>query len=722
MSEAFFDTLASTYNINLSEAQRQAVVHVDGPCLLLAVPGGGKTTTLLSRVAYLVSHEGIPPERLLSITFSRASANDMKERFRDIFGDSIQEKIIFSTIHSFAYRVVMSYMKSSDSMLTLIEGNNDPRHSKGRILRQIYTQINHDYISEGDYELLTGDLSYVKNVMMDTQDIRRFSSEIRQFYEIYQAYEAYKQKHHYMDFDDMLTKCHGILSKEPKVLQHYQRRYDYIQVDEAQDTSRLQHAIIELIAKSHQNIFYVADDDQSIYGFRGATPAYLLNIQAIYKGAVIIRMEQNYRSTKAIVEGVNRFIKKNKKRYDKNIQTNNPQGLPILIHQVERRQDQYPEIVTRLEEMDDYSDVAILYRNNHSAVSMIHSLGKTSVPFKLKGLKRRFFDHWVVTDIMNMLGFVDDTSDLHTFKTFYYKLRGYYISKQMVESIDGHYKQMSVFQQILRSSHLAGYQGEKIQMLEEDFRHLTTLKIYDAIEYLMTQMGYLEFLLDRTGDSSATFDSYNMMIEILKDLAKSSNTFSDLQDAVVALERQVQEAAENTSQNAITLSTVHSAKGLEWSRVFMIDLISGIFPNKDIIDSNDQDAMEEERRLFYVGMTRAKQDLVLFEVNKGMTSPFVEEMSVILQPGKSKKKTKQSDPSKGKERRTPLLFSGFKKTGNINFDPMEPGTAVSHKVYGKGIVKACDHKRITLVFDEGEKKLNYNFCMNQGLIQKLVDG
>lgn len=712
MSITFFSELSTTFNINLSDQQKAAVTHGEGPCLLLAVPGGGKTTTLLSRTAYLIQDKGVPANRLLSITFSRASAKDMKARFEEIFRGMVPGKVSFSTIHSFAYGVVMNYMKSIGRHLTLIEGNKNPQFSKGRILRQIYKQVNNDFISEGDYELLTGDLSYVKNIMMAEGDLSHYKSEVSGFHKIYSFYEQYKHDHQLIDFDDMLTLCHRTLSREEKVLAYYQSRYDYIQVDEGQDTSRLQHEIIALLAKGHRNIFYVADDDQSIYGFRGASPGYLLNLKSLYHDATIIRMEQNYRSTGSIVATANLFIKANKKRYDKEIYTDNENGLPILIHDVTARQDQYSAVVTAVSSLKDYGQAAVLYRNNHSAVSMVHVLSKTDIPLKLKGLKRKFFDHWVVRDILTILAFAEDMDDLHSFKSFYYKLRGYYISKNMIEQIKGHYKGKSVFYQIISSCSLAPYQQTNIRQMEEDFRLLATRPMKEAIELLLTEMGYLEFLMDRTGGPTATFESYNMMIEVLKDLADSVEDLGGLRAAIGQLEARIKEASESTDPEALTLSTVHSAKGLEWTYVYMIDLINGIFPGKDVIDSGDQEGMEEERRLFYVGMTRAKRDLVLYKVSNNMVSGFVEEVEGILNPKRKKQiKAKESQQSDHK-----VNYS--QTTVTEQFQPMAPGTEIVHKVYGEGIVKACTSDKVVLNFHDGEKVLNYGFCMARGLLMR----
>lgn len=369
-----------TYGITLSEQQKMAVKQTYGPCLLLAVPGGGKTTTLLCRLAYLVKVAAIEPSKILSITFSRASAKDMKERFDSLFKGTIKGDIRFSTIHSFAYSVVMSYNKKFSDRWRLIEGGvEDSQWQKGRMLSKIHYQVNREHLSDGDYEQLSNDLSYVKNTMKSREALEAYTSSIDNFMEIYETYERTKRQNKLMDFDDMLIHCYKILINQPTILLSYQERYSHIQLDEAQDTSKLQHEIVALLASKHKNLFFVADDDQSIYGFRGgAKPSYLFNIADVYEDVNVIKMEMNYRSTKAIVALCNIFIKNNKMRYDKQIVTDNERGISVAIEEVSRRKDQYKVLVDKIRNLtleedkeDPNPSIGIIYRNNFSAVRLV---------------------------------------------------------------------------------------------------------------------------------------------------------------------------------------------------------------------------------------------------------------------------------------------------------------------------------------------------------------
>lgn len=719
MSQQFFDELVMTYKINLSEQQRIAVTCIKGPCLLLAVPGGGKTTTLLSRIAFLIMVEEVAPEKILSITFSRASANDMKARYEALFSHMIKGRIHFSTIHSFAYGVVMSYVKSKNLNWVLIEGKYDSKWSKGKLLRQIYYTLNHDYISEGEYDILTNNISYVKNIMLSKEGIHSYKSEIKGFYEIYSQYEKIKHEEGLIDFDDMLSRCYLILMENNTILTYYQNRYDYIQVDEAQDTSKLQHEIIALVAQRHKNVFYVADDDQSIYGFRGASPQYLLNIRAVYNEATVIKMEQNFRSSNQIVEATNQFIKMNQHRYNKNIYTENETGLPVTICEANDREDQYKSVVKAISNESEHGDIAVLYRNNHSAIGMALKLSEQQIPFYLRDFKKKFFSHWVIVDILNILNFAQDVCNIHQFTSFYYKLRGYYISKQMLESMVNAGEEISVFRQIIENNNLAAYQEKNVEQLGEAFEILATLPPKDGIEYILTVMGYLEFLTDRTGGLRNTLDGYNNMIQVLKDMAKEVLDVKELEMKIEELEYIVERASKNDGKDVMTLTTVHSSKGLEWKQVYMIDLLNGIFPNNEVLKSMNSREIEEERRLFYVGMTRAKSKLTLYNTKNGITSIFLDELKDILE-GKKEKKTLSNKGDKSTKRiysvTEPVYACSQLEGSDTLYEPLVKGTEVEHINFGLGTVKYCNQKHIVICFGKKEKRMSYQYCLEKGLL------
>lgn len=630
MSNPFFDELNVTYKINLNESQKQAVTKTEGPCLLLAVPGSGKTTTLLCRLVYMIKEKNIAPGEVLSITFSRASAKDMKKRYAALFKGAVAGEVKFSTIHSFAYGVVMNYNKRARDNWQLIEGKEEGGWQKGKMLSSIYYKVNHEYLSDADYEQLCNDLSYVKNTMKSREQLEVYHAGIDNFIQIYEHYEKLKKDNRLMDFDDMLIHCYKILYHQPQILNDYQAKYKYIQLDEAQDTSLLQHEIIALLAKEHQNVFYVADDDQSIYGFRGAKPAFLFTMNQVYKDLQIIRMEHNYRSTEAIVALSDVFIRTNKARYDKRIRTDNPRGLSVAMIPVSNRREQYTYLIKTLSEQKKDKTVGLIYRNNFSAVRMVSSLEKAGIAYNLQGHKKKYFEHFVIQDLLTMMDFAYYPMSVDRFRGFYYKLKGYYISKGMLDNSYMGYDTDTVFERIVDNNDLPVYQQNNVYRMRDDFTRLKLLKPLDAIEYILTEMGYLDFLLDRCGGMNQTFDNYARMMDALKDLAEEVNNVDGLRQAISDLELVMEQAARKKVDTGIVLTTAHSSKGLEWDLVYLFDLIDGIFPSKNTKENKKADVLEEERRLFYVAMTRAKESLTLFEHKNAVPSLFVEEVKALL--------------------------------------------------------------------------------------------
>jgi len=688
MNIDLFQELKDTYQIDLNTQQKEVVLHKNGPALILAVPGAGKTTTLLARTAWLIAVEQIHPSNILSLTFSRASANDMKDRFFRVFSNLVKAtslgKVSFSTIHSFSYRLVMAYHRSQGITLTLAEGSEAGKWSKFNLLKRLYFQVNKEYISDGDLEVLINDISYIKNSLMDQGQVRAFRSDISSFFKIYKEYEKIKKEHRLIDFDDMLVSCYHIFKHEPQVLLAYQNRFKYIQVDEAQDTSLLQHEIIRMLAGSHANVVYVADDDQSIYGFRAACPSYLLDIEQHYKKPRILRMEENYRSTGNIVNVSNAFIKENKKRYNKEMNTLKDVGQEVKIEEVKARFHQL-DFIRKHMKPNEYGAYAVIYRNNQTAISVAKALVDQNIPFYLREFKNRFFTHWVVKDMMNILAFAGERHKLSLFESFYYRLRGYYISKQMIENC--HPSQEDIFDSILHNNSLNAYQRDNVEKLGRAFKRLERMKPYDGMNYVLEDMGYREFLMDRAGASDTSYDTYVDMIYVLRNLSSDCQNLEDVYKKIEDLKHVMLEAAHNNGKNAVTLTTIHGAKGLEWDYVYMIDLLEGVLPARDAdkqARSGNEDALEEERRLFYVAMTRAKKSLKLISIKDANPSRFVHEVKDILDLA--------------------------------SLETYKVGSQVTHTRFGQGIILSRHRHMAVIDFHKGEKKIDIKYSLQKGLI------
>src|SRR5690606_23008217 len=331
----FFRRKEEELGVRLNDVQRQAVLQTEGPLLLLASPGSGKTTTIIMRIGFIIEEKGVDPSNIKAVTFSKASAKDMEERFARFFPQL--QPVDFSTIHSFAFQVVREYFYKTRTHFHIIEGTMDADNQhlhKNMILRNLFKSLTGENITEDQMDELTTFISYVKNKMLPPEKWNSVSCDVPKAVQIVTKYEAFKRNNPgklLIDYDDMLTIGNEVLEKDSHILRKYQQKFHYVLTDESQDTSLVQHAIMEKLVKTHGNLCVVADDDQSIYSWRGAEPSYLLDFKKVYPNAVTLFMEQNYRSSKEIVETANQFIKRNKHRYEKNMFTNKPTAEPIKI-------------------------------------------------------------------------------------------------------------------------------------------------------------------------------------------------------------------------------------------------------------------------------------------------------------------------------------------------------------------------------------------------------
>ena len=610
--------------------------HVNGPALVLAVPGAGKTTVLIHRTANLILNQNVPSERILSITFGRTSARDMKERFLNLYKNFNPNQVYFSTIHSFAYGLVREYSYRYNIKYGFIEGEKSPLN-KSRLLRKIYFDINNEYLTEERFESVANTIGYIKNMLLDIDEYLKLNNvEINNFREIFISYENFKRKNHLIDFDDMLTLSLQILKEDKYLLNKYRNKYDYVQVDEGQDTSKVQIEIIRTIAAPRNNVFVVADDDQSIYGFRGAFPRALLNFNKMYPNGKIFYMEENFRSSNNIVSVCNKFIKQNTLRYNKSLFTANKNIRPITIVKVENMLDQYDYLIQEIKKHGGYKNTAILYRNNISAIGLIEFFERNSIPFYIRDSKIHFFNHWIVDDILSFLRLAHDDKDMESLEKIYFKMKGY-IYKKYINHIKTMDCNMSVFDRLMEYPYLEDEYKGQIRELKYDFKKLSNLRPYEAISFIEKNLKYEKYLRENSLKFGYTFDSLKTILYFLKIISSRTNNVYEFVGRLKYLDYLTQQSKE--SSKGVTLSTVHSSKGLEYKNVYIVDLIDGEFPAANSVEAFEKgniEALEEERRLFYVGMTRAKEVLDLITIcNKNEkrveNSRFVKELEVISQ-------------------------------------------------------------------------------------------
>lgn len=717
-NQDFFTRKKEESGIVVNAVQQEAVKQTEGPLLLLASPGSGKTTTVIMRIGYLIEEKGVAPARIKAITFSRAAAADMKDRFQKLFPNL--PPVDFSTIHSLAFELVRVFFRRTNVPFLLIEGEAGPYHKK-KILRDVYKAINGERITEDQLEELQTYISYIKNKMIPPAKWGKIATGVPEAARILKEYEAFKKQgtgQLLLDFDDMLIYANEILRRDPDLLRMYQGRYDYVLTDESQDTSMVQHAIVEKLVRRHRNLCVVADDDQSIYSWRGAEPSYLLNFKKVYPDAKILFMEQNYRSSQEVVTAANQFIKRNKHRYDKNMFTENPPAGPIRFVRLPDYKYQAKYLAQNIVVSENFSEIAVLYRNNMSSIALINEFDREGIPFYLKDTDNRFFSHWVVQDILNVmrLTFTDKRADI--LAQVHSKLDGY-ITKQQMEAVKGIHNNQSVFDNLVRYANLKDYQVQKVRKVKETLREMRGMPPLDAIQVIRDRLGYEKALENMCKKFGFRKEYLIGVLNTLEDIADTLVTMEEFAARLKHLAHILKTAKGNKGRHAVTLSTFHSSKGLEFEKVYMIDLVDGIIPGND--EKEDDLLMEESVRLFYVAMTRAKKSLemVSYEKRNGsraMDSPFVAAVKGIVNNVEKAEKTKPD---------IEVVRIG-KKTVSIPQNPnaikdasaFVAGKKIQHRVFGHGEIVDIDGDTLAIRFEKRTIKLSALTCIEKGLLEE----
>ena len=603
------------YDICLNKQQERALLAVEGSNLLLAVPGSGKTTVLVERLGHMVINKNIPPQSILAITYNTAATEEMESRFSAQFGERYGKQIDFRTINSLALKVYSDYCRKTNRPQRKLIQNDERR----RLLGKVFKQHNDEYAAENDILELSSAITYIKNMILTDDQICEIESEYPHLNAMFESYQKSLKDNYQMDFDDQMVFALWILQKDDEIISALRARYKYICVDEAQDTSKIQHEIIKLLAQGN-NLFMVGDEDQSIYGFRAAYPKALLNFRYDYLNPYILRMERNYRSTTQIVEKAQSFISQNKGRYEKNMTAERGDGEAVSLEQVESREMQYMRLLDIAKTAD--RETAFLYRDNESSVVLIALFLRNGVPFRLRKPEMNFFGNRVVKDIVAYLSLALNENDTNSFSQICNKGIIYLKNQQKDYAIKNcKYKRISVYDAVEGQMQ---YLKERQRDRADDFRSVMSRvgksKASDAISILLNS-GYEDYLRKNHLDGGK--------IEILSILAKQEPDIQRFLDRLVELERLIQKGFYSKANNAVILSTIHSSKGLEYDSVYMVDVYDGRFPSSrpNIFSrsKDNADGEQEERRLFYVGITRAKNKLSLFAI-KGRESTFIDQL------------------------------------------------------------------------------------------------
>lgn len=595
--------LRDNFGITFNAQQKAALFAAEGKYLLIAVPGAGKTTVLVSRLAELILNHSANEKRILTVTFNRESARDMKRRFVKLFG-SICRAPDFSTIHSFCFNVLKRYSKVYNREMPKVLDDGQ----KSAVLRKICRNEGL-FLQEDELDEVNLGISFVKNKLYSEDEIKAYDISVNAFYDIYRSYEQFKRENKLMDFDDMLIFTLSILKKLPSMLDEVRQSYDYINVDEAQDTSLLQHEIIKLIVTDRHNLFMVGDEDQSIYSFRGAQPSELLNFTEIYPDAVILKMEENFRSTPQIVQYANEKISENKDRFKKNMYTHNPKGKKVKHTVLNDANEQYDYIISKIKKLPKNKTAAVIYRTNDCAVALIDALKRNGIGFYIRDHKNRFLSNAVVADILAFIRLAEKPDDIEAFKRVCFKTDAM-VSRDMLDYVCGAaVPGENLYDVLLSCDKLDGSSCDLIDGIREETKRFYTKKPLDVLKEIEYAFGYRNFLKWKYSDGYY-LEMMLQKLTVLKSLAYSCADMDEFIEKVHELSGDIQGFSD--SESNVTLTTVHSAKGLEFDYVFLIDLIEGFFPSAQSIEMHlkgDDSLLEEERRLFYVAVTRAKSEL-----------------------------------------------------------------------------------------------------------------
>ena len=600
----------------LNAQQSEAVKTVEGPVLLLAVPGSGKTTVLVLRLGYMILNCGIAPENILTVTYTVAATQDMAKRFAGYFGGELAARLEFRTINGICAKIIAYYSRMIGKKP--FELVTDEKSTAG-ILTQIYQQVEQTWPTEADLRNVRTLITYIKNQMLTEKEIKALSkqkgSPLRaadcdiNIAAIYERYNRWLREQHLMDYDDQMVYALTILRKVPQVLEHFQEQYRYICVDEAQDTSRIQHTIIALLASKYDNLFMVGDEDQSIYGFRAACPEALINFEKEHRGAKVLLMEQNYRSGSGIVRAADRFIQKNTLRHAKHMvcadgAADGPEVREVVLRS---RKFQYNYLLRVADGCEE--ETAVLYRNNESAIPVVDLLERNNVPYRIRNAEVGFFTHRTVMDISNIIKLAYDPRDVDAFMAVYYKL-GLYLNKETASLVCDLSRRlgMPVLETAIRYADLKPMTLKSVRSIRTHLENLKDDRGDQAVLRIVRFMGYGEYL--------ANAGIRDSKIYILKALGAQTESPAELLDRIGYLE-DIFRGKESDPDCPFILSTIHASKGLEYDTVYLMDVADGLFPEEvpasmKYMQPEERRAFEEERRLFYVGMTRAKKRLFVF--------------------------------------------------------------------------------------------------------------
>lgn len=614
--------------MKLNRGQDEAIKHGNGPCMVLAPPGSGKTLIVTERTRYLIEESGVRPDQILVITFTRYAAREMKERFERLTAGK-NYPVTFGTFHSIFYGILKcAYGIGANNLMSEKESSV--------LLQEVLDQTDIESTPEVEDEEelvreLLREVGMVKNGLCHLKDFHSKYLTQDEFAEVFRSYEHQKKELKKFDFDDMLVQCYALFRKKPEILQGWQKRFQYILIDEFQDINRVQYEVIRMLAAPRYNLFVVGDDDQSIYGFRGAKPELMLYMKQEFPSLRTISLTVNYRSTEFITGAAARVILHNDTRFYKRVQSFRGRGQNVHVQEVldEQEEAQYvtEEIQKKLDQGIKPGEIAVLFRAAVQARMISEILSEHRIPFEMRDYVTNFYRHFIVKDMMAYLQLAAGKRDRSLFLTICNRpLR--YLARNSMEN-----RQVN-FEELRKFYCDKDWMLDIIDQFDVDVRMMKNMAPYAAIQYIRKKIGYDDFLKEYAEKHQI---SWKKLMDVMAELEERSKNFKSYDEWEIHIAKYTQELEEQQAkarkikgerENKVQLMTIHSAKGLEFEDVFVIHANEGEIPHQK---AEKKDEIEEERRLFYVALTRAKNNLCISYItqkngNSIKPSRFVEEL------------------------------------------------------------------------------------------------
>lgn len=666
--------------MGFNQAQQEAIEHGMGPMLVLAGPGSGKTLVITNRIRTLIEQQGVNPSNILVITFTKAAAQEMRGRFEKMM-DGEYLPVNFGTFHAVFFHILkFAYGYKAENIVR--EGD------RIHFFKETVAGLNLEIEDEGDFiQGLTAEISKIKNEQINPDNYYSTNCPEDVFRDIYRKYNDFLRRRNQIDFDDMLVYCYELFKERPDVLAAWQKKYQYILIDEFQDINKIQYEIVKMLALPENNLFIVGDDDQSIYRFRGAEPRIMLNFDKDFPDTKRVLLDINYRCCGAVVRGAVQVIGNNRERFQKKIVANKEEGCAIDVSSFEEFEQENKKILEMIQKYVNegipYEEIAVLFRTNTQPRLLVQKLMEFNIPFRMKDSMPNIYEHWVVKNVCSYIKIALGERKRSEFLQIINKPKRY-ISREAMscEQVD--------LQELKKYYSSRQWMAERIEKLEYDLSMLRTMSPYAAIQYIRKAIGYDEYLKEYADYRRMKAEE---LYDVLEEVQESARRFHNYEEWFLHMEQYAAELAKQADKrmeqlHAVTLATMHASKGLEYEVVFIMDANEGITPHhKSVLDED----LEEERRMFYVAMTRTKDHLHIFYSKN--------------------RYNKQLQPSRF--------------VGELLMDKsaMCEGTLIEHKRYGRCRILKNDGKKMQILSLRTKKSyvLDIEFCISRQLIKNIPD-